>query len=440
MSQAHTGAELLSHKLRIQISSLNYVREPNGELHADGTPSSCIASFNLSRSSAPATDNATTPEGQQRLAALVANMLEVAQRQLHRVDAVELEEAFGPLRVEVHKQSKVRLDAVILNSNCLSNIHETSVCVRVLRAFPEGLVDVKDELTSLSLNCCMIDEIPRCIEFFKRMAAFTLDGDRTFYQDLIRRPDGMLLYENGVQPADHGVPKVPGQLLRVPAALCLLIQLQVLCLKSLNRISSLPVNLSRLTSLRHLEIRNCPELLVLPDLGPMPALRVLHLQGALCLRLPVRVCEWQIEDVQLAHQVDDRPIVDFLPPGMWTNWASSLTKLSLGLCMPEHLQNMPLMPKLVMLAVKPIDSVYRDSDQCFDLRAVKVPNLCSVVGVTGFSYDLHTLKQLSVIRVVLDKDFGVPPTGANPQLRDVEPGPQSSSIDFIAQFYLSPFL
>ena len=96
MSQARWGGSLLSHKLRIQTYKLNYVRQANGEFPTFYHASTSTATMHLARSSPPATNHDTTPPGQLRLVALVANMVEVAQRQLRRADTKELEEAFRP--------------------------------------------------------------------------------------------------------------------------------------------------------------------------------------------------------------------------------------------------------------------------------------------------------------------------------------------------------
>ena len=110
MSQARRGGSFLSHNVRTQTYELNYVRQANGEFPT-------FYHAHLARCSAPTTNHETTPPGQLRWVALVANMVEVAQRQLGCADANATQHATFAIQQAVHAQQEENALAVVLEED-----------------------------------------------------------------------------------------------------------------------------------------------------------------------------------------------------------------------------------------------------------------------------------------------------------------------------------
>lgn len=368
----------------------------------------------------PVASNTTTAQ-RQLLVPLVQKLVQTAQRQLEHMDARELEEAFETLRDEVHRHQQVVLDPVHLTvaSLFVKNKADDASGVSVLTKVPHALLSVRDELTSLSMNCSLMRVIPYWFSNLSALTSLTLDGENTFNLPIVTKNKRYPEYMNGVRPRRHTTSKCRGQLTALPNSIGLLSSLRSLFLVNLDGITVLPRDLANLTNLETLIISNCSDSLLLPDLGPMPALRNLSLGGEICMQLPDCVRHWQLRTLQLLHTLEDETGVDYLPAQMWDSLSSTLVHLSLGLCYEEHLKSMPLMPKLEELVVRAVDDMYFRSHTHFHIPASKMPHLKKVIGVCGFSHQVHTLTALESLTIILDRNFGIPVVSAMPSLHDL---------------------
>jgi len=141
-----------------------------------------------------------TPAQNQRLAPLVEKLVRIARLQLENANARALEEAFQPLRNEVHQQQRVMLTHVNLDFESLffARNEQNPSGVNILKTVPLGLLDVVDELTSLSMHCGLLKTIPDWVGRFSLLTYLRFDGDTTFVMPLVTKNKLYPEYIDGV--------------------------------------------------------------------------------------------------------------------------------------------------------------------------------------------------------------------------------------------------
>jgi len=424
MSALRCGGPLLSLELRTDVYRHEFQRNAAGEID----PTSRFSRIDhmttkfLRHSSTPA-DLQMTPAQNQRLAPLVENLVRIARLQLENTNARALEEAFQPLRNEVHQQQRVMLHYVNLDLMSLFVVRnsENPSGVNILRTVPVGLFAFVDELTSLSMHCGLLRAIPDWVGRFSLLTDLWLDGDTFFVMPLQTKNKVLPEYIDGVRPLRYDQPKTNGTLLALPEAIGNLGTLLKLTLINMDQITALPASIAKLTNLQSLLIANCPKLLLLPDLGPMPALRQLRLAGGLAFDLPDRVGQWKLQKLHLCDEQDlSDDEDDHVPAQLLKDLSPTLEDLLIGSCVMTQMNNMPLMPKLRALRIATSIDNYVNSETLFHVTADKMPNLEKVSGVCGFSSQMHTLTALESLQMFLDGDFGTPVTSAMPSLVQLE--------------------
>ena len=300
---------------------------------------------------------------QQKLKNAIQHMIQQAQSQLETLDVAGLRAAFAPLNETVYRMQggqshTVRLDQTSLKvlTQRLRQPDETFVLLQV----PDGLQSIQREIVQLHLNCCALSYIPDFVRKFENLEVLALDGNTAFLargrrsSSNDRNPEYRHVIDYPPHPTAEFTLKYtcPARLLKLPNSLGSMRALTTLSLCDMPEISCLPASFARLTGLTALVIGNCPKLVLTEDMGRMPSLTHLTLREDNCLNLPTCVGTWPLTHLTIKYDVDSDEAPDYddyLPPHFLGSLSSTLESLHMDACLREHLNDMPLMPRLTKL-------------------------------------------------------------------------------------------
>jgi len=344
---------------------------------------------------------------QQSLQTAVQHMIQNTGSQTETLDVVGLRAAFAPLDEAVYRMQggqahTVKMDekSLLVLAKRLVKPGETFVLLQV----PCGLRMIGREIVQLHLNCCALSCIPDFVCGFENMEVFALDGNSRFLGvQGVSNPEYMDRDKNS--PPTY---TWPARLLKLPDTLGSMRSLKTLSLCDMPEIRSLPASFAHLTGLTALVVENCPKLVLTEDMGRMPSLTHLTLREDNCLNLPACVGSWPLTHLTIEHDLDPEgphPLglwqnffIDYLPPQFLGRLSSSLESLHLDTCLPSHLDDLPLMPRLTSLTVRPGETNGEPNEDLV-VCVEKMPALQHVDGISQLPDNLPAFTSLQYLRL-----------------------------------------
>jgi len=371
-------------------------------------------------------NNAVSGSDAVTLAGLTQQMAAAAVQQMQHTNIDALFSAFEQLRDAVwqlHDVSAhvVRLDVEGLMQLCRGQLQDGEVAV--LQDIPSKLYELCDEVCELHVNCSRLRGFDDWLFRMPRLAALYLDGDASFahkhvvegkvFAESFHDSWPLVAYTQRMSQVRH---------LQLPESMYQLTSLTKLSLCNMPGLDGLPNSFASMTNITALCIRKCPNFSNMYNMGDMPLLRQLVVDGELCRRIlpDPQVRRWPLQDLQLSD-CDAVRMGEFINSDaddmikLLTALRTSLQSLLLGeCCLPDNqlaavVRSFPYMPALSSLRLQFGTDTFVLPCR---LPLASVPAIRYLDGVTTFDEELHMLPNLQHLRVFatvpLPLAFGAP--------------------------------